>query len=131
MFRSPIAKALFNQNPVPGWKAESYGTAVQAEGRQGIKLSQYGPGIRMTIAEMKKQDLDISNEFCNQILPEYIADKDKIIMMSEKEFIPEWLNTYQWEYWEVPNPDSITQEILEGVIALLSKNIETLKKTLT
>ncbi len=48
-------------------------------------------------------------------------------MMSEPEFIPHWLNSYQWEYWEIPNPDFITAEIVDEVMDLLDKKITVLK----
>ncbi len=130
MFRSPIAKAIFNHNPKQGWQASSYGTAVETEGRQGISLKEWGPGIQLTIAKMKTLGMDIADEYCDQILPEYAEQADKIIMMSERDYIPVWLNAYTWDYWDVPNPEVCTEAILEEVIELLTKNIEALKKSL-
>lgn len=130
MFRSPIAKALFNKNPVPGWWAYSYGTAVKVENRQGVKLSDWGEGIGIAINEMKKHGVDISDEFCDQILPEHLEGADKVIVMSEIEYTPKWLQEKEYERWEVPNPDFVTQEIVEEVINMISVKIDKLKKTL-
>ena len=46
--------------------------------------------------------------------------------MSEPEYIPEWLKSYDYEFWKVPNPTSLTKKIVEETYDLLSKNISEL-----
>jgi protein-tyrosine-phosphatase len=131
MFRSQVAKAIFNTDPVAGWEAISAGTAVQEENRQGIKLSEYGGGIQLIINEInKKYKKDISDEFCKQVTEDAVKSATKIIMMSEKEYIPEWLDNYEWEYWEIPNPNFITKDLADEIIEMLANKIAILKKDL-
>lgn len=132
MFRSQVAEAIFNSDPALGWEAFSSGTAVQQEEREGIKLSEWGAGVQVVINEVqKKYHKDISDQFCKQVDENTVMRADKIIMMSEREFIPPWLNTYEWEYWEVPNPDVISPNLADEIIELLDKKITILKKALS
>jgi len=128
MLRSPIAKAIYNQLAKDGSLAYSYGTHVIEQGYQGKKLSSFGK-LETEINEMKKYGLDISNESCEQLKEEYLKDADKIIIMLEKEFIPEWLNNYKYEYWEIPNPEVHTSQIIEDIIKLIKgKVLELIEK---
>jgi len=128
MFRSQVAQAFYNQLAKDGSRAYSYGTHVLDRGLQGVKLS-LKPGLEILIAEMKKYGLDIGNEQCEQLKEEYLKDADRIIVMVEKEFIPEWLNKYKYEYWgNIPNPDTHTVEFMEGAIKLIrGKVLELIK----
>lgn len=129
IFRSQVAKTFYNQLAKDGSKAESYGTWVENEGNEGLKLSLYPNNLGILFAELKKYDLDISNEHCKQLKEEYLKDADKIIVMAEKEFIPEWLNKYKYEYWEnIPNPESHTVEFMEDAVKLIrGKVLELIK----
>lgn len=129
-FRSPVAEALFNQNPIEGWKAFSYGTQVEKEGWQKMKLSEFGRGIQIIIDEMKKLNIDISDKQCIQIFPEYLKDIDKVIILAEKEFVPDWLAKYNYDRWEIPNPEFVPDDNGRSIIELLSNKINTLKDTL-
>lgn len=131
MFRSPIAEGLFNATPVEGWKAFSYGTTVELDGHQNKELGTYGAGIGRVIEKMKTMDIDISKKKSTQVEQEHIMNADKIIVMSEKEYIPTWLHFYAYEYWEIPNPDIISDEDIENVIKLLSEKIVHLKKDIS
>lgn len=131
MFRSPIAEGLFNAAPVQGWKAFSYGTTVELDGHQNKELETYGAGIGRVIEKMKAMDIDISKIKSTQLEQEHVMDADKIIVMSEKEYIPTWLHFYAYEYWDVSNPDIISGEDIENVIKLLSEKIDQLKKDIS
>lgn len=43
--------------------------------------------------------------------------------MIEKEFIPEWLKNYQYESWEIPNPEVHTSKIIENIIKLIKEKV--------
>ena len=122
IFRSPVAKAFYNQLAKDGSKAFSYGTWVGKEGNQGLRVSLY-PGLGILMDILKKYNLDISNEHCEQLKEEYLKDADKIIVMTEREFIPDWLNKYDYEYWEVENPEVHTIAIIEPIVQLLKENV--------
>ena len=129
-FRSPIAEGIFNHNPKNGWIACSYGTAVEEQKTQGLKLSESPYNLSIVIDEMKKLGIDISEKYCNQLFLEYLDDVNKVIVMTEIEFIPEWLAKKNYERWEIPNPETYTNENVEEVISLLTEKIEILKKNL-
>ena len=123
MFRSPIAKAFYNQLAKDGSRAESYGTHVIAQGYQDRKLSSFLP-LKMEFDKLKKYGLDITNEHCEQLKEEYLKDADKIVVMAEREYIPEWLNNYKYEYWEgVPNDEFPTNEMILDVIKLIREKV--------
>lgn len=124
IFRSQVAKAFYNQLARDGYKAESYGTWVEEEGNQGLKLSSYPKNLGILFSELKKYNLDISSETCEQLKEEYLADADKIIVMAEREFIPDWLNKYKYEYWDaIPNPEAHTVEFMEDTVKLIRKKV--------
>jgi protein-tyrosine-phosphatase len=125
MFRSQYATAIYNQLANDGSVAEGYGTAVEQEGREGIILSSY-PEMNLALDKMKKEGMDISGQHCHQITPQALEGASKIILMSEPEYVPDWLKNYEYEFWEVPNPVSHTPEIVDDVYNLLYKNVSTL-----
>jgi protein-tyrosine-phosphatase len=122
ILRSPIAKAIYNQMAKDGSSAFSYGARVDAQGRQGQKPISI-KGMHVVVNELEKFGLDISNEYCNQLKEEYIKDANKIIVMTYKEYIPEWLKKYEYEYWEVPDPEIITCEIANDIIKILKEKV--------
>jgi len=123
MLRSPVAKAFYNQLAKDGSQAFSYGVSVDSEGHRGLKLSSFA-GLEILFSELKKYNLDISNEHCGQLKEEYLKDADKIVVMAEKEFIPEWLNKYEYEYWEgIPNPEVHTVEVIRGIGKLIREKV--------
>ena len=125
IFRSQTAKAFYNQLKKDDSFAVSYGVWVDGEGNQDRKVSSY-PGLQMLVNEIKKYGLDISNEQANQLKEEYIVDADKIVVMAEREFIPEWLEKYQYEYWEVQNPEVHTLKFVEDNVKLIREKVLTL-----
>lgn len=129
-FRSPIAEAIFNHNPKDGWKACSYGTAVEKQKLQGIRMNESPYKLDIVINELKKRDIDISDKYCDQLNPEYLIDVDKVIVMTEIEFTPTWLMKRNDERWEIPNPEILTEVIVKQIIDLLQDKIEVLKKNL-
>jgi protein-tyrosine-phosphatase len=122
MFRSQVAKAFYNQFKKDDSLAVSYGTWVENENSQGEILSSY-PELRIVMNELKKYNLDISGEHREQLKEEYLIDADKIVVFTEKEFIPDWLGKYEYEYWEVPNPEVHTIENIGEIIQIIKNNV--------
>ena len=125
IFRSQIAKAIYNSIKTDGSIAYAYGTSVALQKNEGLLLSAY-PGIGDTISVMKKHGLDISNEHCTQLKPEHLEGASKIIVMAEKADIPEWLHTYDYEYWVIPNPETAQEATVEKIYSILEENISKL-----
>ncbi len=122
ILRSPMAKGIYNSLKKNNSVASAYGTNVADQGKEGLILFDY-PKLADTILVLKNHGIDISNERCIQLLPEHLQDASKIIVMTEKEDIPEWLQDYDYEYWEIPNPDPVTKEIAEEEFLLLKHKI--------
>ncbi len=128
--RSPTAEAIFNNNPEPGWLAFSYGTAVEKEGWENMKISEFNDDLKLVVGELKENGIDISEKICKQAKPEYLRDADKIVVIEESDTIPEWLKEIKYERWNIPNPSSISEFHEQKLVSLLNKKIEELKETL-
>jgi protein-tyrosine-phosphatase len=126
MFRSQMATAIYNDTVKDGSVAEGYGTAVQQEDREGRYLSSY-PELALELQFMKEKGIDISDKQCRQVTPEALKGAPKIILMSEPEHVPDWLQNHPYEFWEVFNPTSLTPEIVENTYNLLREKISKLK----
>ena len=122
IFRSQTAQAFYNQLVQDGSRAESYGTMVEEEGNQDLKISLY-LGLEVLFNILRKYNLDISNEHCKQLKEEYLKDADKIIVMTEREFIPKWLNKYNYEYWDIENPEAHEVEVISRIVSLLREKV--------
>jgi len=122
ILRSQIAKAVYNKLVKDGSIAYSYGTRVEAKGRQGVLISS-AKGMNVTINELSKQGIDISSEHCNELKEEYLKNVDKIVVMTDKEYIPLWLNNYKYEYWEIIIPDYIDSKIANDVIESIKEKV--------
>ncbi len=127
MFRSQIAKAIYNTLAKDSFIAESYGVSVAKLGYEGKKLSDFSQ-LSVLMETMKKHGMDISGEFCKQLHLKNLEGVSKIIVMAEKESILPWLMSYDYEYWEVPNEDADTADIVEDIILILRDKINALQK---
>ena len=125
ILRSQIAKALYNKLVKDGSIAYSYGTRVGAKGTQGVLISSV-KGMNVTINELLKQGIDISNERCDELKEEYLKNVDKIVVMADKEYIPLWLNNYKYEYWEIINPDYFGSKIAVDIIKSIKEKVSKL-----
>lgn len=122
ILRSQIAKAIYNKLAKDGSISYSYGTRVEAKGKQGVLISS-AKGMSVTINELLKQGIDISDEKCDQLKEEYLKDADRIVVMADKEYIPLWLNNYKYEYWEIINPDYFGNEIAKDLIKSIKEKV--------
>jgi len=122
ILRSQIAKGIYNKFAKDGSVAYSFGTRVEAKGTQGVLISS-AKGMNVTIGELLKQGIDISNERCDELKEEYLKDADKIVVMSGKEYIPDWLEKYQYEYWEIINPNYFGSKIAVDIIESIKEKV--------
>jgi protein-tyrosine-phosphatase len=126
ILRSPIAKAIYNSLKQDGSFAFSYGTNVREQENEGLLLCDYSE-IADTLVILESHGLDLSQERCVQLLPEHLENAAKIIVMTEQEDIPKWLEEYGYEYWEIPNPELVTKEVAENIFLLLRDKISSLR----
>ena len=125
MHRSPTAAALYNVLKKDDSFAESYGTMVDVEGRAGTKLSSY-PEFAILINYLKNHyGADISNHVCTQVTPKLLEGANKIIVMAEEDYIPDWLRKYNYEHWDIID-DFSTPEILAKDVESIKSKVENL-----
>jgi hypothetical protein len=43
--------------------------------------------------------------------------------MAEKEFIPDWLEKYEYEYWEISNPEVHVDKEIEEIVKLIKEKV--------
>jgi len=125
-----MARAIYNSMASDGSVAFSYGTNVEKQKHEGKTildcLDELGPGLMSVFITMEKHGMDIRGDICEQLEPEYLKDAFKIIVMTEKEDIPEWLHKYDYDYWKIPNPEIVTDEVAEQEFYLLKDKIDNL-----
>ncbi len=122
MFRSPVARGFYNKFSIDGSRAFSYGTHVLEQGHEGMKLSSF-PELETYFFVSEKFGINIENHVCEQLKEEYLIDADKIIVMAEKEYLLSYLSKYKYDYWEIPNPDFVTEKIAKDIIALIQDKV--------
>jgi len=101
--RSQIAAVLFNKYALSDWLAESAGTADITEPTMRERAA-VKPAAQLLIDVVKEvEGIDISEyprrKMTEEMLPEYA----KIIIMAEKETLPEYLRNYDYTYWDIPD----------------------------
>lgn len=124
--RSQISKALFNK--YSKWKSESAGTIVFENENQKLKsISLADPVIRF----MKKEGIDVSENVRMQLKPEDVTKYDKIILMAERDTIPEYLlKNNKVEFWNIKDPKGLSDKEYELIIAQLKEKVlELINKT--
>lgn len=128
--RSQIAEALFNSLS-KNHKAISVGTKVfDKEGNsvEGEKLKDR-EGAKHVVASMDEVELDVHQAERNQITEQVVEDSDLIIVMAEKETIPEYLlKNDKVRYWGIVDPKNQTLEevrVIRDTIHNLVKELVT------
>jgi protein-tyrosine-phosphatase len=145
MIRSQICKALFNKLKNDAYSfAESYGTDVLIDGNEGVELEKQ-PHLSNLIKIMRDHRMDISKEKSKQLREDLVKDSVNIIYMGRRKNIPDWMEKYNYEYWEdclneieknkdlnlnVKVPKFGETKDIEDTITLLENKVLNLLKTL-
>jgi len=99
--RSQMANKLYDQ--ITGEISKGAGTKVSEE-RQGMKIGEV-KGAENMIPCMKEVGIDISNSEVKQVTQEMVNWADKIIIMTSKENVPDFvLESNKVEFWEIKDP---------------------------
>lgn len=131
--RSQIAEALFN-NLSKNHKAISVGTKVfDKEGNsvEGEKL-QDRESVKHIVAVMDEVELDVRLAERNQITEQAVQDSDLIVVMAEKETLPNYvLESNKVRYWDIGDPKNqaleevrVTRDTLNNLVKELVTEIE-------
>ena len=123
--RSQMAEAIYNNLIGENGIAESYGIDTLSE-EIGREFSNF-PKVINTVNVMKEHGIDLSKKFVKQLKPDNIKDFSKIIVVTKKEDVPEWLKEYPLEFWDVYDPPGVpTVEQTEEIYKILENNIKKL-----
>jgi len=79
MFRSPIAKALYNKYKKDDSIAEAYGFNVIKDEHVGRTLSSFDDFGIILRTMKEKEGIDNSSEICKQLTPEIIKSVDQVV----------------------------------------------------
>lgn len=119
--RSQAAMELYRQQ---GGKADSAGTKVDAP---GTTLAER-PGAINILGIMKEDyGIDMIHNVRTQISQGNAKDYDKIIVMAERETVPQWLfDDARAEFWDIDDPKGkdvattrrVVQEVQQKVASL-------------
>jgi protein-tyrosine-phosphatase len=118
--RSQMAAELFTK--YTGIKAFSAGVKVFENENQKIReVPLAEPIIRL----IKKEGINIEENSRKQLTPEMLNLFDRIIVMSELENNPNYLQQHpKAEFWEIKDPKGMSDADVEEIIFQLKKNIE-------
>lgn len=129
MFRSQIAEAFFKRL-CKKHKVRSAGTRVSKEDERLKERPEKVMGF--VIKVMKEVGIDISNNKMALVTPAMVKWADKIIMMAQKETIPDFLlGNKKMVYWDVEDAKSNSdykflvksREKIKGLVENLVKDI--------
>lgn len=121
-FRSQIAEGIYNHLIKDGSCAASFGAKVLPE-EEGILFGEF-PRVSNTVEAMKSHGVDITKAYSKKLTPESLENADKIIVLTSKKDLPEWINNYSYEYWEtIDYPGKPTFEQSEETIKVLEYKI--------
>lgn len=102
--RSQMAAALFNKYASTG-HADTAGTKVEKEGQTIAERAEESEGARNVLQVLHEEGVDASSLSRSQVTTEMLDSYDKIVVMAEKDTIPEWLSAHpKFEYWEIKDP---------------------------
>lgn len=126
MVRSQIAEVLYKKYKGPD--VFSAGIYPIIEEHDGEKLKNLS--LQILIEVMKnKEGIDVSNNICKEVTKEMVQKADKIIVMANKEILPDFLkNAKNMTFWEVSDQisdykrcEEIIEIIKEKILSLFLK----------
>lgn len=119
--RSQIANAFFNKLSK---KNKSISAGVLVKDKEGEKLPEF------VLKCMKEEGCNLSNEFRKQLTPEMVRWADKIIIMTEKENLPDYLISEDKKniFWEVEDGKGMPYEFHIKIRDKIKGNVKRLIK---
>jgi protein-tyrosine-phosphatase len=122
--RSQIAEMFFNKLSKKH-KSSSAGTHVDFHGIAGKKFKEIAQDI---IGIMKEEGFDVSSNYPKQLIKEMADSADKIIMLAEKEHLPDYVDTKKVIFWKIQDLHLMSPEIQRNLRDKIKKLIEKLVK---
>ncbi len=117
--RSQMAKELYNRDHPGG--ADAVGTVVDIEGQTLEDANAF-----KTMTVMKELGIDVSRNRRRQLTEEMLSVYDKVIIMSEPEHTPLWLQLWpKAERWNIADTKDMdiegTRAVRDQLVALIAK----------
>ncbi len=131
--RSQMAYAYFNS--LSTHEAASAGTEVAQRGGEGQTLLERSqapgarPVIHYTIEAMKEVGLDISHNVRTQLTPQLLDEADKVVVIAEKRFWPDYLLEYDANkiiHWDLEDPINHDREFMHQTRDEIKRRVEEL-----
>ncbi len=125
--RSQILAGLLQKN-FPEHTVISAGTRVVSsrtgESQHGVYIKNV-KGAEKVIQILQEEGLDWSDKIRTQLSPELLDGVDRVIVMSEPEFIPDYLKNHpKMIYWEIDDLKDTSIEFHREIKEKLKKLVE-------
>lgn len=119
---------LYNQI-IPG-TAQSAGARVRTD--EFKKINDIPKDLITPLVDiMKKEGVDITNNPMNQATPEMLDGADIVIVMEEKEHLPDFITQNpKVRYWDIPDPKGQSMGFYEDITNKLKKLVSALAEEL-
>ncbi len=128
--RSQFAEAFLKQKGFTD--VQSAGTHV-SESKRGIKISDDGPGGKLVVENFRQiTGIDISGSRRKQLNEEAANRADKIIVLTEKEHLPEFMEKYLFktEFWKIDDPHNMNFDVYKKIVSDIQTGVDNLIKNL-
>jgi protein-tyrosine-phosphatase len=124
--RSQMAEALLRER-LPLLNIQSVGTRVfdkEGNSKEGEKLHER-EGAHVVIQVLRELGINAENAKRNQITETAVKDADIVIVMAEKETLPEYLeNNPKVRFWDVGDPKERSLEETREIRDRISSYVE-------
>ncbi|MEK7194586.1 MAG: low molecular weight phosphatase family protein [Patescibacteria group bacterium] len=132
--RSQVAEVIFNKLAKGKHLAVSAGTIVinpEGKSQDGVTLKDV-PGAEKVLTALSEIGIDASENKRSQLSPEMLDTADKVIVMAEKDTIPDYLSkNSEFTYWELKDPKKESLEFMRDIRDQIQVLVKELINTLS
>jgi protein-tyrosine-phosphatase len=129
--RSQIAEFFFNKFSKKH-NSISAGTNPKSEGINGKKLSEISKltkSAESTVLLMRNIDPGFHNKLSKQLTPERVKWADRIIVMTEKENLPDYMDYSKVTFWsDIPDGKDKSYDFICGMRDMVKQRVKELIK---
>lgn len=119
--RSQAAMELFRQL---GGEADSAGTKVDLP---GTTLAERPGAVAIVTILRNDYDIDMIHNVRTQINPDFASRYDMLVVMAEKETIPDWLlNDSRMCYWNIDDPKGQDTPTTRRIVGQIKTRVDLL-----
>ncbi len=105
-------------------RQEVMSSGIRVFERENQKIKDV-PSAEPVIRFIKKEGIDISENIRKQLTQEMVREYDKIVVMAEKEIIPEFLlNNEKVIFWDIEDPKGKSDKEYADLVTALKELIK-------